>query len=185
MSVDWTDEPAADAALRARGVETDLVASALHPFALSAVEEIAARGLGPATGIVTHVDGWGQRYITLSPPASDITTVTEDDLAVAAGADGYRLLTGGVMLERLLDGYPYRWSGRVVVTYDALPVGDRYDRVVVDLVKLALQYSGLEARRDGDYSEEAIGARSGGQRDYQSERDALISELVPADQVFA
>lgn len=185
MSVDWTVEATAAAALRARGVESDLADASLHAHAKAAIQEIAARGLGPETGIVTHLDGWGQRYLTLSPPASAVTAVTEEGIALSAGDDGYRLLTGGTMLERLLDGYAYRWSGRIVVTHDAAAADDRYDRVVTDLVKLALQYSGLDARRDGDYSEEAVGARSGGQRSYQDERELLISELLPPDPVFA
>lgn len=179
MSVDWTDEGAASAALRARGIESDLSDEALHAFAKDAVAAIAARGYGPQAGIVHYVDGWGQRYIPLSPPAATVTTVTEGGIAVTAGANGYRIRDGGATLERLASGYASAWSGPVVVTYDAAAADDRYDRVVVDLVKLALEFSGLDSRRDGDYAEEALGARGGGQQGYQVQRETLISELGP------
>lgn len=185
MSVDWTVEATAAGALRARGVESDLADADLHKFALGAVQEIAARGYGPQTGIVTHVDGWGQRYISLDPPAASVTTVTEEGTTLSADDDGYRLRSGGLLLERLSAGFSAYWSGRVVITYDALAADDRYDRVVVDLVKLALEYSGLAARRDGDYGEESVGARSGGTHNYQDEREAIIAELAPVGIGFA
>ena len=190
MSVDWTDEADAAAFLRADGIETDLSDGALHAKARAEVQAIAARGLGPASGIVSYVDGLGQRFIAITPAAASVSEVLEDGIELAevledgielaADANGYRLREGGTTLERLLSGYPHRWHGRVVITYDAAPADERYDRVVSDLVKLALQYSGLDARRDGDYSEESIGARGGGQKSYQDERDALIAELAPA-----
>lgn len=179
--VDWTVEATAATALRARGVESDLTDAALHAYAKDAVAEIAARGYGPQSGLVRYVDGWGQRLVTLSPPAATISEVTEEGIEVTEDdASGFRVISGGQFLERLQFGYASTWSGRVVVTYDAQAADDRYDRVVVDLVKLALQYSGLDSRRDGDYAEEAAGARGGGLNSYQMQREQLISELAPA-----
>lgn len=183
--VDWTDQTEAVTALREADIETDLTDAALHAKAKSAVDEIATR-LGAATGLQRFFDGWGQRFLALTPPASTITTVTEAGIPVTAGDNGYRIRDGGATLERLSTAYASVWSGPIVVTYDAAPTsGDRYDRVVIDLVKLALQYSGLDSRRDGDYAEESLGARGGGQKSYQDERDILIRELLPPDPVFA
>lgn len=177
--VDWTDESTAATALRTRGIESDLGDAALHAYAKAAVSEIAARGYGPQTGVVRHVTASGLALITLSPPAASITEVTEEAVTLVADTD-YRIRPGGYFLERLQSGYLSTWNGRVTLTYDAAPADDRYDRVVVDLVKLALEYSGLDSRRDGDYAEEAAGARGGGLNSYQVQREQLISELAPS-----
>lgn len=177
--IDWTDAAATvAAALRARGIESDLADADLKAFATAAVDEIAARGFGPQTDVTLHVDSWGQRFITLSPPAASVTSVTEEGTLLAADDDGYRVRPGGLFLERLSGGYPIGWRGRVVIIYDALTATERYDRVVVDLVKLALEFSGLASRADGDYREQ-------GQPDYQAERERLIDELAPAGVGFA
>ena len=186
MSIDWGGTDAAvAAAVRARGVETDLVDAALAAHARAAVAEIAARGLGPDAAIELRVDGWGQRYIQLIPPAASVSAVTVDGTSLDEDDDGYRLRPGGHFLERLEGGYASTWSGPVHITYANAAADDRYDRVVVDLIKLELQYSGLDSRRDGDYSEEAAGARTGGQKGYQQQREDIISELVPAGLGFA
>lgn len=177
--VDWTVEATAAAALRARGIESDLTDASLHAFAKAAVSEIAARGYGPQTGVLRYVTASGLGLITLSPPAASITSITEEGTTLVVDVD-YRIRPGGHFLERLASGYLSAWNGRVVVTYNAAPADDRYDRVVVDLVKLALEYSGLDSRRDGDYAEEAAGARGGGLNSYQTQRDQIISELAPS-----
>jgi hypothetical protein len=186
VSIDWTAADATvAAAVRARGVETDLADADLAAYARAAVDEIAGRGFGPQTDVVLNAVGTSQLLIALDPPASTVTEVIEDDITLDDDEDGYRLRPGGAFLERLDAGYQTGWSGLIAITYDAAPANDRYDRVVVDLVKLALQFSGLDSRRDGDHAEEAMGARSGGQEGYQSQRDSLISELAPAGISFA
>lgn len=176
MSVNWsgTDSTVA-AALRGMGVESDLTDAALASKARAAIGEIAKRR-GSRTGVQLYADG-GRRFIPLDPPAGTITSVSEDGDAVAADDDGYRLRPGGILLERLSGGFPSQWRGVIHVVYDQPATDDRYDRVVGDLVKLALEYSGLDMRRDGDYSESAAGANSGGQTSYQDQRDQLIDEL--------
>lgn len=177
MSVDWTAADATvAAALRAMGVESDLTDAALAAKARSAVDEIAKRtGLGSTVQVFE--DG-GHRFIALDPPAASVTSITEDGATVTAGDNGYRLRPSGLLLERLSGGSPSKWSGTVHVTYEPPASDDRYDRVVGDLVKLSIEYSGLDMRRDGDYSETSAGANSGGQTSYQDQRDQLISELT-------
>lgn len=186
MSIDWTAADATvAAAVRNRGVETDLSDAYLAAYARAAVGEIAARGLGPQTDVLLNVVGSGQTFVELDPPASVILDVIEDGITLDEDDDGYRLRPGGGFLERLSSGYRTGWGGLLQITYDAAPASDRYDRVVIDLVKLALEFSGLDSRRDGDYAEESMGARSGGQEGYQDQRNALIAELVPAGIGFA
>lgn len=176
--IDWSDETSAVTLLRDRGIESDLDNPALHAYAKAAVEEIAARGYGPQTDIVTYHAGGG-RLIALDPPAALISKVTEEGTELDED-DNYRVLSGGQYLERLQFGFSSVWSGRVVVTRDAHTAGARYDRVVLDLVKLALEFNGLDSRRDGDYGEESKGARGGGgQLNYAAEREQLIDELAP------
>lgn len=176
MSVDWSGNDASiAAALRALGVETDLADAQLAAKARAAVGEITKHtGIGAAE-IESYADG-GNRFVALDPPAASITSVTENGTTVTAGDDGYRLHPGGRLLERLSGGSASRFSGTVHVTY-AAATDDRYDRVVTDLVKLSLEYTGLDMRRDGDYSETAAGANSGGQTSYQDQRVQIISEL--------
>ena len=178
MSVDWTDEAEAAAALRGSGIESDLTDAQLHQKALDAVAAIAARGGGPSTDVDQVYYGTGQSLLELIPPASAVATVVEAGTSLTDGTD-YRLRPGGRYLERLYAGYPSGWSGRVTFTSSAT-VDARYDRVVCDLVRLALAYSGYDSVRDGDYAEEALGARGGGTKSYQDEREILISELVGA-----
>ena len=184
MSIDWdAAEDVVAAAIRARGVETDLGDAELVSKAAAERESIARR-LGTTEAIVRRFDG-GFRYLFLDPPIVTLDTVTEYGVELVEGTD-FRIGPGGAYIERLVDGYPGTFGSYVIATYDATPNGDLYDRVVIDLLKLDLNYSGLDSQRDGDYAEESKGARGGGgQLNYQTERDQLISELVPVGVGFA
>jgi hypothetical protein len=182
MSVDWTDEAEAAAAVRSR-LETDLTDSALHALAQAAVGEIASRGIGPRTFNFTAIgDG---SLIALPAPAASVASIIEEGVPLTADTH-YRLRPGGLFLERIYAGHPSVWYGRITGSLTTAAADERYDRVVVDLVKLAVEYSGLARRADGDYREDAMGARAGGTAGgYQEEREALISELMPASVGFA
>ena len=180
--VDWTVEADAAAFLRADGIETDLDDTALHAKAKAAVDEIAHRGYGPRD--VDLIAYGGSSLIALQPPAASIADVREEGTLLTADED-YRLRPGGLFLERIYSDRPSVWYGRITGTVTTRAADDRYDRVVSDLVKLALQYTGLDSIRSGDYSEEAAGARTGGQKGYQQQREDLIAELAPAEIGFA
>lgn len=184
MSIDWDGTTSAIAtALRSRGIESDLGDAELVAYASAARAEIAQRGYGPRDDVDFVAFGSGT-LISLDPPAASIADVEEAGVALVADTD-YRLRPGGMYLERISGGYPTGWNGRVTGTITVAESDDRYDRVVVDLVKLALQYTGLDSRRDGDYAEEAAGARTGGQKGYQQQREEIIEELRPAGALFA
>ena len=184
MSIDWDGATATvAAAIRARGVETDLGDAELVSKAAAERESIARR-LGTTEDIVRRFDG-GYRYLFLDPPIGTLTSVTEDGTPLVLDT-GFRVGPGGAYIERLDAGVPTYFGRFVTVTYDATPNGDLYDRVVIDLLKLDLNYSGLDSVRDGDYAEESKGARGGGgQNNYQAERDLLIAELMSAGMAFA
>lgn len=62
------------------------------------------------------------------------------------------------------------WASRVQVEYEVdMTIAER---VVIDLVQLAIQYSALSSERAGDYSASNV--------EYQKERERLLSELMPA-----
>lgn len=182
MAVDWTVEATAAAALRARGVESDLSDAALHAFALDATAALDKR-LGDLSAIVHEApySAYGGQYLFLSVPVASIASIVENGVPLVAGTD-YRVVFGGRAIERISSGYPAGWGYPVTVTYDAAAVDtDTYDRIVVDLVKLALSYQGTAERSDGDYREAAMGARAGGTAGgYQDERESILSELAGA-----
>ena len=186
MSINWAepDVNILGAIIRGRGIETDLSNADLVGYARAAIDEIAARGLGPQAAFDFVLYGNGGTLLTLPRQADSVSAITEEGSPLSAGTD-YRLRNGGLFLERIRDNYPYGWRGRITGTIAASTSNDRYDRVVIDLVKLALQYTGLDSQRDGDYAEEAAGARGGGLNSYQMQRDQIISELAPAGVGFA
>jgi hypothetical protein len=187
VSIDWDGtEAAVAAALRARGIETDRQDAELVAAATAARLEIAQR-IGPQEGVIAYPVGGVSQYIWVNPPIGSLTSVVENGVTLTVDED-FRVRGSGGYIERLsVDGYPIIWGLHPVITYDAaVATDDRYDRVVVDLIKLQLEYSGLDSRRDGDYAEESKGARGGGgQQTYMIEREALISELVPTGIGFA
>jgi hypothetical protein len=184
MSIDWAGSTATvAAAIRARGVESDLSDAALVDVANAARGEIAARIGSTHEGLVRYPLG-GSSIVSVSPPISSVDTVTENGITLTEGTD-YRIRGGGTFLERIELGYSRLWGSNIVITYDGSAPGDRYDRVVIDLVKLALEYTGLDSRRDGDYSEEGAGTRGGGLNSYQMQREQIISELYADTAGFA
>lgn len=185
MSIDWNGaEATVAAAIRARGVESDLTDAALVGYANAARQEIGVR-VGATDAIVRRSDG-GVRYIFVHPPIGTLDTVTEAGTTLVEDTD-FRVGTDGTYIERLdgTYGHPRRFGPSVEISYDFGIGDDRYDRVVIDLIKLALEYSGLDSRRDGDYAEEGAGARGGGLNGYQQQRDQIISELTTGGVIFA
>ena len=67
VSIDWTDRRRAVAsALRARGVESDLLDADLTAYARAAIEEIVGPGIGPTTGLIRSTVG--RPCLLVSPP---------------------------------------------------------------------------------------------------------------------
>lgn len=171
-------------------VETDLPDTALDRIILAEEGEIVRR-YGPHATAAETLQG-GDEFLVLARAAASITAVTETigltDTVLAA--DDYRLWPGG-RLQRRADGttgsfqpnvmggvidtlnVTPRWGDRVAVTY--VPVDETAQRtlVLVQLCKLAIQYSGLKSESvgGGDHSETTA--------DYPVEREKLLRSLRP------
>lgn len=157
--------------------ETDLGDTALGRLIADAESEIDRR-FGPAAA-VTEMQHGGGRYLFLARPASSVTQVVEADVTpfgeteVTLSASDYRIWYGGRALERLVTGTNPRdiWGTRVTVTYTPEDDTARRTRVVIDLVKLAVQYTALSSESSGDYSRNTSGTY------YQQERERILRAL--------
>jgi len=159
-------------------VETDLVDAAVQRLLDDAEEMIvAAFGANFADApIVVQLEG-GDRNLFLDRPASAFTSIveteTDDTTTTTLAADDYRTWHGGRRIERLRTGTNARrvWGPLVTITYTPVDDTDQRKRVQVDLVKLAIQFSGLASEKVGSWSGTAL--------DYDRERAKILSALQP------
>lgn len=158
-------------------VETGIVDEALKVLLDDAVAQVENR-FGTDGAITLRLIGGGQ-FLRLQRPAVSVASIAESNeqrtplYTLGALGTDYDLLYGGRMLVRLSGGtvfYYQSWAPVVDVVYTPKPEQILRDRVVVDLVKLAVQYSGL--------AQEQIGGRTGYQSwsidDYHAERERLL-----------
>lgn len=164
-------------------IEHDLSDNALQRLNDAETAEILRR-FGSVTTATELLPGGTRRLILKQKLGSDgITSVTETvgttDTILAA--DDYRLWYGGAMLERLDDGTNprSRWGNRVSVVY--VPENRLAQRrlVLINLVKLAIEYRGLKSEGvgAGDYSMTVL--------EYNAERENLLRSLRHRAFVFA
>lgn len=151
-------------------IETDLADVALQRLIDDAVAALEARyGAGGALTQTYQVRG--RTYtLWLWSPASAVDQVRQGyrsaELTLLEPTK-YLLLTNGYKLERT-DGAS--WQPWVEVTSTLTDDTARRDRVTIDLVHLALQYSGLSHESSGDYTADVLA--------YQAERERLLGELA-------
>lgn len=159
-------------------VESSVDETALQRLLDDADQAVVSRygSHGSATDTVEEdVETRRELRIFLSRPASSIVTVVEYTSATLSrtlASTDYRLEFGGQALQRLSTGGTpsLSWGWRAVITmYLDQADNVRRRRVVIDLVRLAIQHTGLAAERAGDYNMTAA--------QYQSERDRILSEL--------
>lgn len=157
--------------------ETDLSDAAVQRLIDDAEAQIVAE-IGERTTQVDTFEGENTATaVFLTRPAETITSVIEgrksgDELIeTVLASDDYELRHSGHQLVRLLDGTnPYRyWGDLVVVTY--APKDDLARRlgVTIDLVKLAIEYTGVDEQKIGDFSYKTDR--------YERKRSALIARL--------
>lgn len=170
-------------------LETDLSDEALERLMHDACDAITDRvGSLEQNQIVLRTFS-SDRYLFLPKPIDsdeDIESITYrlgNSELVLAETD-WRWI-GGRMIERLTGGgesvaTSWGWnfvssSGDVefntVVVYTPKTMVNRRIRVLIDLVRLATQYTALASERAGDYSSSSL--------KYKEERAKLINELVP------
>ncbi len=154
-------------------LETDLSDQALQRL-LDDADESVVRLYGPhPPGPVEEHHVGGVMYVFLRQRAANIISVFETVRGVTTvlASNDYRVLGGGRYLERLTSGDHPRvfWGDFVTVTFE--PWDDRAQRrrVIIDLVRLALEYNALESVDVGDYSSRSL--------DYQRERRRLLMDL--------
>lgn len=159
-------------------VETGLVDDALERLLVEAQAQVTARAKSDAS-LTVSVEAYG-RYIRLQRPALSITSIAEFNdqrypLYTLLPAD-YELQYGGRIIRRLTGGTTFyadrSWAPVVVISYVPVPEQAIRDRVVIDLVRLAVQYNAL--------GQETFGGRTGYQSisiDYFNERERILGGL--------
>lgn len=151
------------------------VESGLHDDALQRVMDAAEQDIDQKFGaLATQVDDMpgGLKSFWTTRPIGTITSVIE-----TIGTTDTTLDTNDYIkrhttqLDRLNTGTNARflWGSRVKVTY--VPVSDESRRIDVylRLIKLDLEYSGLDSSKDGDFSSKTL--------NYSSERERILSAL--------
>ena len=157
-------------------IETDLSDAAVQQLIDDAESEILIT-IGAVATQIDEIEN-DEPYpaqVFLTRKATAITQVKEliGDTETVLAANDYRLRHGGLSVERLSTGTnPLTvWGEYLTITYT--PVDDTVRRkiVTVDLVKLAIAYTGMKSESIGPYSESQ-------KDDYESERSRLIARLV-------
>jgi len=160
-------------------VETDISDPALSRLINDAEAEIIRR-YGDHTTEIEKIFGGGH-FIVLSRPADTITSITEILWGVFGGttldlaADDYQVWPDKRRIERLSDGTNPRpiWGDVIEVDYTPVDESAQRKRVVIDLVKLALEYRGVKSEGIGDYKV-TLG-------EYEDERRKILNRLGRMD----
>ncbi len=154
-------------------VETDLSAEALDRLIDDAEQEIIAQ-YGAHDSQVEEISlTCNTSMLFPTRPVVSVTSIVEivSGTETTLATDDYALRGGGWMIERLNTGTNLKasWARRVRVDY--VPVDDsaRRKRVIIDLVRLALQYNALKSEVIGDYESTS--------ENYQDARLSLMSAL--------
>ena len=151
-------------------VETGLVSAALQNIMNEAEQDLDQRH-GEYDSQVDDLEG-GLEDIWTTRPISAITSVIETvgttDTTLAT--DDY-VQRHGTQLERLDTGTNarQRWGDRVKVTYTPVDTKNRRIMVFIRLIKLSIEYSGLDSSKDGDFSSKTL--------TYDQEREKILSAL--------
>lgn len=154
-------------------VETDLVDSALTRI-INAEDKVIDKRLGELTSISETYLASGLEFLFTKRPIGSITSITERRVetgdAVVLNADDYRQL-GSRRLRRLTTGTNSAtfWGEEVVIAYDPVDRQEIRDRVLIDLVKLTVEFRGLDKETVGDWSSE--------QQKYQDRRNEVMTDL--------
>ncbi len=146
-------------------IETDLSDTALGRLA-SAAEQLIIREAGDVTALTEIHNEQGyprgrERIIYLARTVTSITSIKErehfDDDQTTLSADDFRQ-EGGRQLVRLRDGTNPRlfWAPHTEIIYVPVVDSDLRKIVQINLVKLAVMYSGAERERQGDFDFEHV-----------------------------
>ncbi len=158
-------------------IENDLSDEELQRVIDAAEQDIVQR-YGPH---VTQTDELDECRLStalfLTRPASTITTVTEEfniagdiDQTVLSAND-YALTADGFRLRRLSSGDNPRatWGDIVVIAYVPVDESSKREGVEIAMVKLDIQFSGLDSEKVGDYAAAQV--------KYEENRNKVLSRL--------
>jgi len=162
-------------------IEHDLSDNALQRLNDAETAEILRR-FGSTASVTELIASKNDKSVILSQKRATITSVTEtvDTTDTVLSADDYRVWYGA-MLQRRDDGTNPRelWGDRVSVVYVPESRAAQRALVLVNLVKLAIEYRGLKSEDigAGDYSMTQLA--------YNKERENILRSLVPRGFVVA
>lgn len=157
--------------------ETDLSDVALQRH-IDAVEEEIIDLYGPhALQIDELKESRLSTHLFLTREVTAISEIIEtliDDGArddTTLSADDYHLSVDGWRIQRLSDGTNPRatWGDEIVVTYTPSDETSKRENVLLTIVKLDIQFNGLDSERVGDYS--------AAQKDYEGSRTGALGRL--------
>ena len=152
-------------------ISHDLSSEAITRLLDDAEEDIIARFGAHATQ-VDYLIG-GAKLLFPTRPISSVTSIVETSgtTDTTLAASDYAIKGGGWQLKRLNTGTNAQnaWAPEVTVTYVPTDDLDRRNRVGLDLIRLALQFTGLQGLSDGDHSEQSA--------KYQREREGILGGL--------
>lgn len=155
--------------------ETDLDSDAIQRLLNSEESEIARR-FGPVACQTDYFEGsvqgprlWLSRRADTAQAIAVTETIFTTDTTLTLDTD-FRFTHDGSGIERLYGPILFSWGWRVIATYAPLDDTARRIRVLIDLVKLCIQYNALTTETVGDY-------KSQSKTDYQQERENLLSTL--------
>jgi hypothetical protein len=125
----------------------------------------------------------GTKTIFPSRRVDEITRITEDGVVLAD--DDFEVRQKGWAVRRLDTGtHPATtWGEDIHIEFTPVDDTARRKRVILDILKIAKKYGPYQSERLGDYS--YMRQAGNGSKDYQSEREALLSSLSSEDRLFA
>lgn len=160
-------------------LETDLSDTAIGRL-IDEAEAYCQKIAGPESGSYTVHRSGGVSSFWLRRPADQIQSVTElDNGDNVVDSSNYRLEHNGRTLRRVGNVWAH---GTVEVVYTVSTDTATRDRVIIDLVHLALSYRGaVKSESDGAYSSGRIASADA----YERERHNIASALLPTTGILA
>ena len=153
--------------------ETDLATDALQRHLDEAEAAIIKLFGAHADAITEWFEDTNGRFIFPGRPVSSITSIVETvgTTDTTLSSDDYEIQGDGRRVRRLIDGTNGQtiWSDTVKLIY--VPVDDTKERdmVQLDLVKLEIQFKGLDTEKIGDWS--------GSLKEYETQRREALRRL--------
>ena len=160
-------------------VEHDLTDEAIQRLIDDAEDDILSR-FGPHATQVEDVVGGGIYVFPrrrISTVTSIVETSNEEDTTLAT--NDYKIMNNGWQLKRLTNGSNGRntWAPEVRLTYTPVAEADQRKRVIIDLVRLAVQHNALSREVSGDHESQSV--------EYQKERERILAGLQSRQRILA